>query len=72
VLRPDEIEAVAADLAGRTSDARRMDPTIEPARADVLVAGAILFARVVRRMREGAVTISDGGLRWALADALLG
>ncbi|MBX7195326.1 MAG: Ppx/GppA family phosphatase [Sandaracinaceae bacterium] len=72
VLRPDEIEAVAADLAGRTSDARRTDPTIEPARADVLVAGAILFARVVRRMREGAVTISDGGLRWALADALLG
>lgn len=71
VLERDEIVAVSRDLARRTSESRRRDPRIEPARADVLVAGAILFARVAARSTSPRVTISDGGLRWALAAELL-
>ncbi len=66
-LERHEIEAVARELAARTQSSRAGDPTIEPARADVLVAGAILFAAVARRSTSSRVTISDGGLRWALA-----
>ncbi len=72
VLSRHEIEDVARTLAARSSGARRADPHIEPARADVLVAGAILFARVVARGTSDRVTISDGGLRWALAAEALG
>ena len=71
VLERDEIAAVARELASRTSQERRRDPRIEPARADVLVAGAIRFARVAARSASTRVTISDGGLRWALAADLL-
>jgi exopolyphosphatase/guanosine-5'-triphosphate,3'-diphosphate pyrophosphatase len=71
VLERDEILAVARELAARTSEERRRDPRIEPARADVLVAGALLFARIAARSTSSRVTISDGGLRWALAADLL-
>lgn len=70
VLDREEIERVARELASRTRHSRANDPCIEPARADVLVAGAEIFAAIVRRSRSRAVTISDGGLRWAIAQRL--
>ena len=71
VLERDEIVAVARALADKTCEERRCDPCIEPARADVLVAGALLFARVAARSSSSKVAISDGGLRWALAERTL-
>lgn len=67
VLSRDEIDAVARSLAARSSAERRADRTIEPQRADVLVAGAVLLSCVAARSVSDRVTISDGGLRWALA-----
>lgn len=61
-----EIAETARMLAARPHADRSTDPRIEPARADVLVAGALLFARIAARARSARVTISDGGLRWAL------
>jgi exopolyphosphatase/guanosine-5'-triphosphate,3'-diphosphate pyrophosphatase len=71
VLDREEISLASRELAARTSEERRCDRRIEPARADVLVAGAILFARVCARSASPRVRISDGGLRWALAERAL-
>lgn len=71
VLHRDEIADVARALAARTSAQRGRDPHVEPARADVVVAGAILLDAIVRRGRSAHVTISDGGLRWGLATRVL-
>ncbi len=65
-----DVEALAraADALARTTLAeRRADPRIEPARADVIVAGAIVFARVARRSGCPRVLVTNGGLRWAVA-----
>lgn len=70
-LTRGEIDDVARSLTIRTSEQRRADPSIEPPRADVLVAGAILLSRVVARSTSDRVTISDGGPRWALASETL-
>jgi len=67
VLSRGEIAEVARSLASRSSADRRRDPSIEPQRADVLVAGALILAALTARSVHDRVTISDGGLRWALA-----
>lgn len=66
-----EIVAVAEELASLSLAARQSHPSIEPGRADVLVAGALLFACIARRCVDARVIISDGGLRWGLAARLL-
>ncbi|GAB4211104.1 MAG: Ppx/GppA phosphatase family protein [Sandaracinaceae bacterium] len=71
VLDHSELEAVAERLGRASLAERSAHPSIEPGRADVVVAGAILLARVARRSISPAVVISDGGLRWGLADRML-
>lgn len=71
VLDRSELEAVAERLGRASLAERRTHPCIEPARADVVVAGAILLAHVARRSVSPAVVISDGGLRWGLAARML-
>ena len=51
----------ALDLA-----ARRRLPGMEPKRADVLPAGALLLARARRHLGAPALTVSDRGVRWGL------
>lgn len=72
VLDRSELEAVAERLSRATLAERSAHPSIEPARADVIVAGALLFARIARRSASPAIVISDGGLRWGLAARMLG
>jgi exopolyphosphatase/guanosine-5'-triphosphate,3'-diphosphate pyrophosphatase len=47
-------------------------PGLQPARADVIPAGAEILARVMERLGFRFVTISDRGVRWGLLRALAG
>jgi exopolyphosphatase/guanosine-5'-triphosphate,3'-diphosphate pyrophosphatase len=46
---------------------RKHLPGLEPERADVIPAGAALFARLLRRAGADALVVNDRGIRWAVA-----
>jgi exopolyphosphatase / guanosine-5'-triphosphate,3'-diphosphate pyrophosphatase len=45
---------------------RRRLPGIQPRRADVLPAGAILFEAALARLKTPGAWVSDRGLRWGV------
>ncbi len=45
---------------------RKQLPGMEPARADVLFAGAIILERVMNHFESGELVVSDQGVRWGL------
>jgi exopolyphosphatase/guanosine-5'-triphosphate,3'-diphosphate pyrophosphatase len=63
--------AVLADqyarLAALTTAQRRDLPGMEPQRADVIVAGMAIYARVVARVEAPVWIACDRGIRWGLA-----
>jgi exopolyphosphatase/guanosine-5'-triphosphate,3'-diphosphate pyrophosphatase len=72
-----ELDAARGALASRTLAERRALPGLEPARADVIVAGAVLVGEIVAWARgegsvrgEVALVASDRGVRWGLAQRL--
>ena len=66
-LTPARLTELAERLALASSAERRAMPGIEPQRADVIHAGAAIFARIVARLQAPEVVISDRGIRWGLA-----
>ncbi len=46
---------------------RKHIPGLEPQRADVIPAGAAIFARLLHRARADALIINDRGVRWGVA-----
>jgi exopolyphosphatase / guanosine-5'-triphosphate,3'-diphosphate pyrophosphatase len=67
-----EVGALAARLAGTPLAERRALRGLEPARADVIVAGATIVDAVCGWAGASALVASDGGVRWGVARALLG
>jgi exopolyphosphatase / guanosine-5'-triphosphate,3'-diphosphate pyrophosphatase len=65
-----ELERVVTELAALTVEKRRSVPGLEPKRADVVIAGAIVCLAYLEHVRADAVTISDRGVRWGLAENL--
>jgi exopolyphosphatase/guanosine-5'-triphosphate,3'-diphosphate pyrophosphatase len=65
-LSREQIEARIDALAQRTVAERRGIPGLEPDRADVIVAGAIIQARAMHRLGVREVTVSVRGLRYGL------
>ena len=51
-------------------DERCRLPGLSPKRADVIVAGALLCARVLESLGATTMLVSDRGVRWGLADEL--
>jgi exopolyphosphatase/guanosine-5'-triphosphate,3'-diphosphate pyrophosphatase len=47
-------------------------PGLEPKRADVIFAGAVILQRVMERAAAASVLVSDRGIRWGLAYELCG
>jgi exopolyphosphatase/guanosine-5'-triphosphate,3'-diphosphate pyrophosphatase len=45
---------------------RKQLPGMEPGRADVLFAGAVILERVMNYFGCGEVVVSDQGVRWGL------
>jgi exopolyphosphatase/guanosine-5'-triphosphate,3'-diphosphate pyrophosphatase len=65
-----EIERVAHELAALPLAERSKLPGLEPKRADVIVAGSLVALSYLEHVGAAAVTISDRGVRWGLAEQL--
>jgi exopolyphosphatase/guanosine-5'-triphosphate,3'-diphosphate pyrophosphatase len=61
-----EVEALAARLAPMTVRERAAVPGMEPKRADVILAGALVVAEAMRAAGFDRLTVSDRGVRWGL------
>lgn len=59
-------------LAAMTVAERAALPGMEPKRADVIVAGAVVVAEATRRLGFDRLTVSDRGVRWGLVYDRLG
>ncbi len=66
-----EVRRVVRDLAAMDVETRRRVPGMEPARADVIVAGGIIVQTLLELWSSDAVLVSDRGVRWGLAEELL-
>jgi exopolyphosphatase / guanosine-5'-triphosphate,3'-diphosphate pyrophosphatase len=65
-LTRDEIDALVARLAALEVRARAALPGMEPKRADVILAGAVLVAEAMRATGFDRLIVSDRGVRWGL------
>ena len=67
-----EVEALVARLAALPVAARAALPGMEPKRADVILAGALVVAEAMRATAFDRLTVSDRGVRWGLLYDLAG
>jgi len=65
-LSIEALRALLGRLAALTTGERARLPGMEPKRADVIVAGAILVAAAMELGGFDALTVSDRGVRWGL------
>jgi exopolyphosphatase / guanosine-5'-triphosphate,3'-diphosphate pyrophosphatase len=66
-LSLEKIQLVTKQLATSSLEQRKHTVGLNPLRADVIVAGAVLFERVLLWAHVSSVLISDRGVRWGLA-----
>ena len=66
VLDRSEIESEIELFRTRTADERRKIVGLQPARAEVILAGACIVRTVLDKLRCDALTVSDRGLRHGL------
>ncbi|MCX5732186.1 MAG: Ppx/GppA family phosphatase [Deltaproteobacteria bacterium] len=65
-LSLDGLRALLGRLAALTTEERARLPGMEPKRADVIVAGAVLVVAALELGGFDALTVSDRGVRWGL------
>jgi exopolyphosphatase/guanosine-5'-triphosphate,3'-diphosphate pyrophosphatase len=71
LLSAGKIREITTRLSSLSALERRSITGLEPGRADVIVAGAILVVAIVEFFRAESLVVSDRGVRWGLArDAL--
>jgi exopolyphosphatase/guanosine-5'-triphosphate,3'-diphosphate pyrophosphatase len=70
-LLRSSVERMLARLAALPVAERRGVPGLDPARADVIVAGAVLVLAVLEWAGADRLRVSDRGVRWGLASASL-
>ena len=66
VLTMADIDTQVARLAVATQRQREQMVGLDPRRADVIFAGALLLRTIVRRAGVKAVRVSDRGIKWGL------
>ena len=66
VMTREEVIETVARLLSLSLEERTRLPGLSPQRADVILAGAIIFDEAMRSFGATEVTISDRGLRWGL------
>jgi len=66
-----QVDGLVERLAALPLAARARLPGMEPKRADVIVAGAVVVAEAMRLTGFEALTVSDRGVRWGLVHELL-
>jgi len=65
-LAAEEVSRLVALLGSIALEQRKQLPGMEPGRADVLFAGAIILERVMNHFQCREVVASDQGVRWGL------
>jgi len=60
------VDALVASLAATPLADKRRTPGLDPKRADVIYAGAVILARVMARAGVDECLVSDRGIRWGL------
>jgi exopolyphosphatase/guanosine-5'-triphosphate,3'-diphosphate pyrophosphatase len=71
-LSVEEVAAVRARLCALTLEERRRLPGIQPKRADVLPAGALIFEAALVHLGAAGARVSDRGIRWGVLLERLG
>ena len=61
-----EVNAALMRLASLPTSLRKTVPGLQPKRADVIVAGGLIFRAAMRALSITEVIVSDRGLRWGL------
>jgi exopolyphosphatase / guanosine-5'-triphosphate,3'-diphosphate pyrophosphatase len=70
-LSLESVEKLCEKLASLTLEQRQQLPGLEPKRADVIVAGAIIVREILRRAGAVDSVVSDRGVRFGLLEKLL-
>jgi len=70
-LTRDAVDRLASELAMLDVSARRALRGMEPARGDVIVIGSAITRAVLHWSGASQLIVSDRGVRWGLAEALL-
>jgi exopolyphosphatase / guanosine-5'-triphosphate,3'-diphosphate pyrophosphatase len=65
-LSAADLDRQIARLGAATQSQREKMPGLDPRRADVILAGALVLRAIVRRAGAAAVLVSDRGIRWGL------
>jgi exopolyphosphatase/guanosine-5'-triphosphate,3'-diphosphate pyrophosphatase len=65
-LAPAEVAALYQRLARATVAERKVMPGMEPQRADVIVGGAAIYARIMKATHAPVFVVCDRGIRWGL------
>jgi exopolyphosphatase/guanosine-5'-triphosphate,3'-diphosphate pyrophosphatase len=71
VLTLGAVEALCEKLASLSLSERQQLPGLQPKRADVIVAGALIVRDLLRRAGATETIVSDRGVRFGLLDALI-
>jgi exopolyphosphatase/guanosine-5'-triphosphate,3'-diphosphate pyrophosphatase len=66
-LSQRRVQAIAAELSSMPLEARKQLAGLQPKRADVIVAGALLVHEVLMWAECEELVASDRGVRWGLA-----
>jgi len=66
-LSPDDLGRQVARLAAATQAEREQMIGLDPRRADVILAGALILDRIAAVARVPEIRVSDRGIRWGLA-----
>ncbi len=66
-LPRDAVVVLLGRLLATTVAERKAMPGVEPQRADVIAAGAAIFARILQGVDAPALIACDRGIRWGLA-----
>jgi len=65
------VDALVDTLAATPLADKRRTPGLDPKRADVIYAGAVILARVMARAGAAECIVSDRGIRWGLIYEIL-
>lgn len=70
VLTLSAVEELCATLAALPLEQRKQLPGLEPKRADVIVAGALIVRDLLRQVGASELIVSDRGVRFGLLECL--
>jgi len=66
VLAVAEVEAQVALFAARTVEERKQIVGLDPARADIILGGAIILSQILAWSGQESIAVSCRGLRWGI------